>query len=212
MAFTDVEVCNLALAEIGHAKQIESLSEKTKGAEQCERVYQSCVEFVLAEANWPFAVKVTTLGLVQTNPNDFWAYEYRYPSDCVKLIEIGNGRSMTKWSAFGYDYNKYSLPVVQTPFEMSEDASGLLIWTDEAEAVLRYVSNVQVLTRWPNSMIEALVYKVASKIAYPMTGDPNTQRAMNQMYNVMIEEAKAHALKEVQLPPHPDPPSIQVRN
>lgn len=196
MPLTDTDICNLALAELGISEEITALTDDGNEARQCNRVYDKAVEFVLTECEWPFTTKIASLGLIQENPNDNWGYEYRYPSDCVLARRIASGDPR---------------PQSEPPFQLADDASGLVIWTNEPSACLEYNERVTTTTRWPLLFSEALSLKVAEMVAMPLTGDINIKRDLFQLYTQKLSAAKARALNEGHLPPEPDTPSIAAR-
>jgi hypothetical protein len=77
----DVDICNLALSHVGVSTEIANLdTERSKEAQACRRFYEPTREEVLRAFAWPFATRFVDLQLVEEEPNDEWAYSYRYPA------------------------------------------------------------------------------------------------------------------------------------
>ena len=92
---TPVNVCNLALAEVGQRVQIASLADQSPAANAASLFFTPKTQMLLRSANWAFARAQSTLtlyksvlvaGAASTNPPPQpWQYEYLYPSDCQRL-------------------------------------------------------------------------------------------------------------------------------
>lgn len=91
----DVDVCNMALGEIGARQIITDLEEDSPAAVQCRIFYTNIRQQLLRSAPWGFARKtlqLTPLGLASDDPttwNQFpWLVKYAYPADCMKMRYI----------------------------------------------------------------------------------------------------------------------------
>ena len=61
MAFTDIQICNLALSRIGSRATIGSLSEATNEARACNMAYTLALESALVRFNWSFCAATARL-------------------------------------------------------------------------------------------------------------------------------------------------------
>tara|TARA_R110002126_G_scaffold240379_3_gene383614 strand:+ start:140 stop:649 length:510 start_codon:yes stop_codon:yes gene_type:complete len=101
-----------------------------------------------------------TLGLVQSDPNDEYQYEYRYPSDCQYIVRIVSG--------FITDNRQTELQ-----FKIMRDATGRVIWTNVKDAELEYQFIETDESRHQADAVLAFSYKLAELIAPRVTaGDP----------------------------------------
>src|SRR6185503_7132709 len=92
---TPVDVCNLALLEIGQRVQINSLTDNSPQANACSLFYSPKIRMLLRSANWAFARAQMPLTLWKsvvingvyspTPPPQPWQYSYLYPADCEKM-------------------------------------------------------------------------------------------------------------------------------
>jgi hypothetical protein len=93
---TPVNLCNLALAEMGSRKFINSFSDTTAEAIVANIFWPSKIQMMLRAANWDFARAQATLTLYKqailstgepspTPPPQPFLFEYIYPTDCLKV-------------------------------------------------------------------------------------------------------------------------------
>ncbi len=182
---SEVEICNQALSHVGQGKRIGSLTERSEEAAVCRTFYDLTRDIVLRDYPWPFASKIESLGLVENTPNDDWGYSFRIPDDYLHDIKImGVGRIEEAGTAIEY--------------EIGSDSTGGLIFTDQADAVLKYTARVQDPNKFTPDFNEALGYLMAVKIGPTITGgDPRGMvKEAERRYMTCISKAKAAAANE----------------
>ena len=89
-----VEVCNIALAEVGNRVQINSFSDTTPQAQAARLFYTPKVQMLMRAAPWDCLRAQINLaqlkaayiaGAPSTNPPPQpWQYEYSWPTDCLR--------------------------------------------------------------------------------------------------------------------------------
>lgn len=206
MASSAVDVCNLALTNLGVGTEIAELDERTAEAKACNRVYENARDEVLRSFNWPFAKKHVALALVTTkgdasHPTSEFKFSYRYPSDCLMarkiLSEVRNDSRSSRWT-----------------FDEMCDDQGTLIVSDKPLAVLEFTSTLgQNPGRWTADFVTALSHLVAAKVGPRLTkGDPfKTGTAQFELYKRAIAIARANSANEVQPDEDPESDSILIR-
>jgi len=180
------DICNLAISHLGISKDIANVTtEQTAEAKACRRFYDIAREAVLKDYNWPFATKIATLNLVEEDPNDEWAYSYRYPSDCLYARRILSGV-------------RDDSELTRVPYKITQDSQGLLIYADEAQAQLEYTLNTENYDLFSADFKLALSYRLAHYIAARITaGDPyGLGDKCLQKYVLEIQRASANAFNE----------------
>jgi|CXWL01.1.fsa_nt_gi hypothetical protein len=196
-----VAICNMALGALGVGDQIANVdTERSAEARACRLFYAETLNEVLRDFPWPHAKKTVVLALVESAPNDEWAYSYRYPSDCLMMRRVLSGvRNDTRAS--------------RVPTSISNDDSGQLIFCDSADAELEYTFIADDPQRYPADFVAALAYLLAVRIAPMITaGDPfGLQNKNIQLYNFQIGKAKANAANEEQSDVEPEPETISGR-
>jgi hypothetical protein len=185
---TKVEICNLALGHLGIGKQIVTLdTEQSQEAIACRRFFDVTRDETLRDAAWPFARRRMTLAQIEEDPNDDWAYSYRYPTDCLMIRRIYSGiRTDDRQSRVSY--------------EIASDDAGWLIFTDEDDAKVTYTTRYEDVAHYPPDFVMAMALRLAFNIAPWLTkGDPfgMGNRAL-QMYVQEISKARASAFNEEQ--------------
>jgi hypothetical protein len=152
MAFTDVQIANMALHEIGHTDRIAALTDTDHVSETCNFWYATKRDQVLEAADWPFARRTAVLALVTGEPADHdttWQFAYDYPNDCLKarfLVTDPSGGT-------------------RVPYEIGGDDTGKIIYTNEAEAYLVYTARVTDPTFYPATFAGALAFALAEALA-----------------------------------------------
>lgn len=99
---TDVGNCNNALIKIGSQRVISSLTQDSVEAKACNTIYANTRDTLFRMAPWNCAMKTANLVYITSVPGTPentspaaalwapgiprppWAYEYQYPSDCLK--------------------------------------------------------------------------------------------------------------------------------
>jgi len=197
----DTVICNLALGHLGISKEIANVeTEKSASASACRRYLQPAKDETLRDFNWPFATEYATLGLVETSPNSDWAYSYRQPSNCARIRKILSGiRNDSRQS--------------RVPYEKASDTDGILIFTDEVNAVLKYTKFITDNTLFDQDYIMMLTLLLASYIAPRVTsGDPfKLGERSFRLYTNSKEKAQSSALNEQQDEEQVEAESIRAR-
>jgi hypothetical protein len=186
----DTDICNLALANLGTGMTIGSLSEKSQEARVSALFYPTALRATLRDCPWPFASTFTTLNLVEEDPNDEWAYSYRYPTDCVMFRRILSGtRNDSRQS--------------RIPYRLGRNAGGRLIYSDFEEAQGEYTALVEDPAHYPPDFVIAFAYRLSMLTAPQLVrGDLKLIKELQDLYRIAIVAARANAFAEEQ----PDEP------
>lgn len=182
---SEIEICNMALSRIGNSRFINSLSEKSKEAEQCNLHFGHCRDAVLSDFPWNFASKRVALADTNNPPPD-WKFAYSYPTDCLKAIAIIQSGQ------------KYPQPHNAINFLVGSDADGTgkLIYCDQQQAWLQYVASVTDVNMFDSLFIDALAWRLAGELARPLASNAGIGNEAFQMYTMAIASAGAHSLDE----------------
>lgn len=178
----------MALSHLNFGKEIQNInSDSAAEAAACRRYYDDARDGALREFAWPFATKIATLGLIESDPNEEWDYSYRYPSDCIEVRRILSGA-------------RNDSRQTRVPFKQGLDSSGRLIFTDKENAQAEYTSRLDNPEIYPSDFVLAFSYYLAFLIAPRITaGDPFKLGPQSwQMYLMMVNKAKANSVNEEQ--------------
>ena len=190
---SEVKICNLALSNLGARSRIESLTENSTEAKECNLWYDFAREAALEAFDWNFATKRLTLATdVEAPPDNEWSYRYQYPSDCVSAREIVN--PFGNPSYIGED------PLLgdAIPFvvETSSDGTRKTILTDLNNADLRYTRNLDDTTLFSNHFIFTMAAQLAMLMAVALTGKVALRQSLNEEFQRLIRIAPAHNANE----------------
>lgn len=90
---TDIDICNMALSEIGTQSTIASFAEQSNEAIQCALWYDTMRKRLLRAAQWGFArTQVTLTQVADAIPDNTapfpYLFSYAYPDDALKIRYI----------------------------------------------------------------------------------------------------------------------------
>lgn len=167
---TDVEICNLALASIGEATQITSLSDGSTRANQCLLELQAAVDDLLSETDWQWCTKRVEIAASGTTPDFGFSYQYNLPNDFVRLVKFFSN--------------------IHT-FKIERDSSSNLVLLTDASGPLAmvYVYRANVSQMHPK-MHQALRFLLASRLANSIAGNDNLSQIMEGKYRRALARAK----------------------
>jgi hypothetical protein len=168
MAVSKVDICNLALVDLGH-ETIMSLEDTTAEAAICNAKIDHCIDVVSAGFNWNCGLKEVELAPLTSASSQQYDYSYQLPSDCLKPIKI-------QGHAPGKDY------VLR----------GAVLCTDaESPLYLLYIKRLSTdLSCMDELMVAAVAARLASEIAYKLTGSSSKVDQMIKLYATKVQEAK----------------------
>jgi hypothetical protein len=139
---------NRAAALIGSTKKIADIDEANPLASFAKAIWDGAVEGTLSEHPWKFATRRKLLNRLVTTPEFGFAYQFQLPSDCLR------------WLPAAPDDPDY-FRGVQEGDVIRSDAEGPL--------PIRYIWLNTQLPKWSAAAIEALVRRLASDLAEPLS-------------------------------------------
>ena len=197
MAFSEVQIANMALSRIGAGQRISALDEASQEARACDVHFEPMRNVVLEAFPWGFANRYASLGLVEEDPNADWDYSYRWPVKCLKPLRIVSGVRPDP---------------DPPPFSIGHDSSGRLIFTNEETATLFYTEEVTDPQWWSASFASALAWRLASEIAFELEASRHLRDSALEMYRQALVEAEVNDLHGEQPDPLPDSSAVRARD
>lgn len=198
---SNTEILNLALGHLASGKEVGNMeTEKSNEARIGRRFYDIALDVLVKEHSWGFLTKITTLALVESEPNTEWGYSYRKPSDCESMRRILSGiRNDSRET--------------RVPYKTAQDSSGILIFTDEDDAQLEYTikaTNPQLFTA---DFTLTFSYLLASLIAPNLTGGDQFGLGAKASgnYGVALSVSIANDINEQQVEELPESEFIRER-
>lgn len=182
---TKVDICNFALAHLAVGKTISNFdTDRTAEAAACRLFYDQVREELLRSFPWPFAKRFAALAVVEEDPSDSWLFSYRYPTDALRLIDIFSGTRVDSRATL-------------VRYHVGRDGTGKLIYTDQADAILNYIEDIDAPYFDPD-FTSAFSYLLASRIAPLVTGGDQFklgERSL-QLAQFYTAQARQNALNE----------------
>lgn len=198
---SSLTICNKALALLGVATPIASLTERSAEAYACNLFFEEVRDATLRDFEWPFTTKFEALVVDEEEPNDEWAFSYVYPSDCLAIRKILSGvRNDTEDT--------------KVPYEIGVNADGAtVIFCDLEDAVLKYSLKVTDANRYTSDFMLALSLHLASFIAPMLTGGDKFKLGERSLvkYLSYIAAAQANSVNEINSDVRPESEFIRGR-
>ena len=199
---SEVDYCNNALAELGDTATVVSLVPPSGSVQavHCARFYPIARDELLAMHAWQFATKRVALTLLSETPPASWAYAYQLPSDQLKILAILDPNATDDYSAglaqYGNISGSYNYQVglyTTQPFETEIDANGnQVLYSNQQNAVMRYVGRVTDTTTFPPMFGAALTKRLKTKLAgVVIKGAEGRAEAKSAMQEFIVEYGKA---------------------
>ncbi len=220
------DIANRALSAIGTRSQIASLDEISTEAKNCNLLIIPCRDELLRMAPWNCATNFNSLALICAAPGTPenpatgqnvwtkgipappWAYEYAYPSDCIRPLWIvpqfntgfSSGVPITTAVTGGAPqfWNgppvKYKVAIDQIdpqtgqPSTSGNDARVIL--TNQEQAILCYLKRITDPNVMDEQFVQAWVAALAARLAIPLNGDKAQANIKIQEANSFIQIAR----------------------
>lgn len=148
------ELCNLALAELGARRITSYESDTTVEANACRLQLDHVIATLLERHQWDFATKSTNLSALPNVPSAKWTNAWQFPTDFVRLIEVSSGSHLNSVQNFAIE------------------GRTLMTLGGGDTLPISYVSSAVPINYWPALFVDAVIYKLAARIAGDVTQNP----------------------------------------
>jgi len=147
------QICNLALSRLGCKNTVSSISDPKSPEERlCKIWYDSCRQIALKKLAPNCALGRKIVPKLSTAPVFGYAYAYQCPTDCLKVLGIGDIQDKE---------NNYAV----------EEGKILTDEDYENGMNLRYVKNLTDVSKFSIEVILAISAEMAEKMALPLAQD-----------------------------------------
>lgn len=170
MASTQIEICNMALDDVGNPN-ITNLGAQTKATNLLKNRWQTIVDSVLHDHNWSFALAWVALAQVGIKgdgafgPMAVYAFAYAKPQGFIRGVRL------------------------EDPEEPWEEV-GDHIHTDAGGAIFQYVKSQTDVNKFPPLFVQALAKRLASELAVPLNQDKAKAQDLFNQYRLILDQAK----------------------
>lgn len=177
---SQVEIINNALVEIGEAT-ITSVNQATRAARAANRVWDNVRRGMLKRYRWNFAKGRVTLAPDVDKPAFGYTNQFTVPDDFIQLIGI-------------YDANEDQRQLTTTKQAYAHEGQKIL-WDGTALSIV-YVKDITDTALFDPAFEDALVYKLAMRLAYDLSTGTGKLEDINAKFSESIRHAKfAHAIE-----------------
>lgn len=154
---TPEEVCNEALDLIGYPASIGDLFEGTKHARVGLRFYAQTRDAILRAKDWSFAERFATAVTNGQTPPAPWAFEFSYPSDCLRV------RYIQPLGIAPYPTADIGATLFTDFNETRTAPASKAILSNTSPAQIIYTAQVIEIPLWEPNFVDALVASLARK-------------------------------------------------
>lgn len=214
-----VDLANRALNSIGTRSQITSLTEDSNEAKSANLWFDQLRDELLRMAPWNCATNYNTIEVLKaapgtpenptqgttvwdkaTQPPPPWAYEYAYPSNCLRALWIvpqfntGFASGIPITTAVTGFPSYWNGPPVRFKRAIDQDAHGNdinVILTNQQQAILVYIKEVTNPDVWDVQFQQAFVAALAARLCFNLTGDKALSNSKIAEANTYIAIARA---------------------
>jgi hypothetical protein len=164
MATTFVEIANRAITFLG-GTTITALTDDTKEARACNRLYEQTRDQLLRDHAWNFSILRVSIAANTTSPIYEYTNAFDWPADCLRILEVD---TTEEWAV-----------------------EGRQIVTDAAAPLqIVYVHQVTDANLFDAKFIEAYSLRLAADIAYDITASSTVANVAEQKFAASIQEAR----------------------
>lgn len=165
-----LDICNRALSKLGQ-RHITALGKSQDPISmQCSLLYHPARKETLSACRWSFAVKADTIiALPEVKGVDVlpppFKRQFPLPTRCLRVLDV----PLSRWSLMG---------------------RRLVAPGDIDALVITYIDDVEDTTRFDPLFVDALVCRLAEKLALPVTGSHSLrQNLLNEYHKILLPQA-----------------------
>lgn len=220
MNYSSVDIANMSLQEIGARGTISSFDEDSPNAIKVNIAWNFVFPAVLSERDWKFAKTRVQLQQNASSPAGGYRYAYSLPADFLRLCrprEIPEERRIADeavwgWGGSGWGWFRHrdlpvwphevapyitetvlttnSNPPTYTTNLLSNYPYGCL-YANACPIVINYIRLITDMTQLLPGFVDALIYRLSSRLAIAITEDKQKATMMMEMYSQTLNSAQA---------------------
>jgi len=166
-----VDLSNEALLMLG-ANSITSFTDNDSNAVLVNRFFDGERDAVLRSHRWNCAITTANLASLATTPIIDWKYKFTLPTDpyCLRVLDV---RTVTG------------------DIKLDHAIQGRELFTEESTVDITYIQRLEDTTLFDALLYQAIVFRMAWKLAFPITRDNKVMTQMGGMYESVVRDARA---------------------
>lgn len=160
MVTSKIDICNMAL-DYCNGRNITSFDEETKESKKCSAWYDIARKSLLMNLNASFSIKRAVLA-ENTKYEKIYGYEkaFALPSDLLQVLNVGN-------------------PLEDNYYQI--ECNYLHTNVKDKNICIRYIADVEDVTKYDSEFCDLLALKLAEKICIPLTEDIEKANYIKQL-------------------------------
>ena len=165
-----VDLANEALLLLG-ANTITSFTDNDSNAVLVNRFFPSERDAVLRSHRWKCAITTANIASLATTPIIDWEYKFTLPTDpyCLRVLDV---RTVTG------------------DIKLDHEIQGRELFTEESTVDITYIKRLDDTTQFDALLYQALVFRMAWKLAFPIMRSHTVMGQMGTMYEAVVREAR----------------------
>ena len=166
-----VDLANEALLLLG-ANTITSFTDNDSNAVLVHRFYASERDALLRSHRWNCALTTANLASLVDTPIIDWEYKFTLPTDpyCLRVLDV---RTVTG------------------DIKLDFAVQGRELLTEESAIDITYIQRLEDTMLYDSLLYQALVFRMAWKLAFPVTRSSTVMQQMAQLYDAIVRDARA---------------------
>ena len=165
-----VDIANEALLMLG-ANSITSFTDNDSNAVLVNRFFDGERDAVLRSHRWNCAITTANLASLATAPIIDWAFKFTLPTDpyCLRVLDVRT---------------------VSGDIKLDHAIQGRELLTEESTVDITYIQRLEDSTLFDALLHQAIVFRIAWKLAYPITRSHTVMSQMGAMFESIVREAR----------------------
>jgi hypothetical protein len=175
---SEIQIINRGLSDLG-ADRISDRSDNCKEAREMDACYDEVLAAELRAHNWRFSLTRAALSALSTTPAFQYEFEYQLPTDCLKVIQVGQ-----------------TYIASQTDYRLSDEAhfviEGRKILTNRpAPLNIRYVRKLTAgdAQTMDASFVVCMAARLAITTCKAITASSSQMDDLRELYKARLNEA-----------------------
>ena len=166
-----VDLANEALLLLG-ANTITSFTDNDSNAVLVNRFYDSERDALLRSHRWNCAVTTANLASLADTPIIDWEFKFTLPTDpyCLRVLDV---RTVTG------------------DIKLDFAIQGRELLTEESAIDITYIQRLEDTMLYDSLLYQALVFRMAWKLAFPVTRSNTVMQQMAQLYDAIVRDSRA---------------------
>jgi|TARA_R100001530_G_scaffold37004_1_gene28729 hypothetical protein len=168
---SEVSIGNEALLLLG-ASTITSFDDDDPNAVLVDRFYHNERDSILRSHRWNCAIETVNLASLSATPIIDWEYQFTLPVDpyCLRVLDV---RTVTG------------------DVHLDFAVQGRRLLTEESAVDITYIKRVEDPSQFDALLYQTIVFRLAWKLAFPITRSHTVMTHMGTMYEAVAREARA---------------------